>query len=119
MAFPGAHRTAGRRRRQQQRNFNACNTLGRPLGLARSLARSPVSARRYPAAQRKEQRPGDIRRAPAKKRKRYIYIGGGIVAVVLTSVALTRLEPAAPSVDRAAIFPDTVKRGPMLRQVRG
>lgn len=61
----------------------------------------------------------DIPRAPAKKRKRYIYIGGGIVAVVLTSVALTRLEPAAPSVDRAAIFPDTVKRGPMLRQVRG
>lgn len=61
----------------------------------------------------------DIPRAPAKKRKRYIYIGAGIVVVVLTSVALTRLEPAAPTVDRAAVFPDTVKRGPMLRQVRG
>ena len=61
----------------------------------------------------------DIPRAPAKKRKRYIYIGAGIAAVVLTSVALTRLEPAAPTVDRAVVFPDTVKRGPMIRQVRG
>jgi len=39
--------------------------------------------------------------------------------VVLTTVALTRLEPAAPTVDRAVVFPDTVKRGPMIRQVRG
>ncbi len=61
----------------------------------------------------------DIPRAPAKKRKRYIYIGAGIAAVVLTTVALTRLEPAAPTVDRAVVFPDTVKRGPMIRQVRG
>lgn len=61
----------------------------------------------------------DIPRAPARKRKRYVYIGAGIVAVVLTSVALNRLEPAAPSVDRAAVFTDTVKRGPMIRQVRG
>src|SRR5690606_31819458 len=119
MAFPGAHRTAGRRRRQQQRNFNACNTLGQPLGLARSLARRPFSARRYPAAKGKEHGPVDIPRAPAKKRKRYIYIGAGIAAVVLTTVALTRLEPAAPTVDRAVVFPDTVKRGPMIRQVRG
>jgi len=61
----------------------------------------------------------DIPRAPAKKRKRYVYIGAGIAAVVLTSLALTRLEPAAPTVDRAVVFTDTVKRGPMVRQVRG
>ena len=62
----------------------------------------------------------DIPRAPTnKKRKRYIYIGASIVAVVLTTMALRRLEPAPPSVDRNVVFTDTVKRGPMLRQVRG
>ena len=62
----------------------------------------------------------DIPRAPTnKKRKRFIYIGTGIVAVVLTTVALRWLEPAPPSVDRDVVFTDTVKRGPMLRQVRG
>jgi HlyD family secretion protein len=61
----------------------------------------------------------DIPRAPARRRKRYIYIGAGVVAAVLTSLALTRLEPAPPTVDRAVVFTDTVKRGPMVRQVRG
>ena len=32
---------------------------------------------------------------------------------------LSRLRPAAPSVDRATIWPDEVKRGPMVREVRG
>jgi len=32
---------------------------------------------------------------------------------------VSRLEPAAPTVDRATVWIDTVKRGPMLRQVRG
>ena len=32
---------------------------------------------------------------------------------------MSRLKPAAPSVDRAAVWIDTVKRGPMLRLVRG
>ncbi|MGH9724425.1 MAG: efflux RND transporter periplasmic adaptor subunit, partial [Candidatus Acidiferrales bacterium] len=34
-------------------------------------------------------------------------------------VALARLKPAAPSVERATVWTDTVKRGPMLREVRG
>jgi HlyD family secretion protein len=33
--------------------------------------------------------------------------------------ALSKLEPAAPSVERSAVFIDTVKRGPMLVDVRG
>jgi HlyD family secretion protein len=40
-------------------------------------------------------------------------------AVILISVAVSRLKPAAPSVDRATVWIDTVKRGEMLRQVRG
>lgn len=60
----------------------------------------------------------DIVRAPKPKRGRYIAIAGGLVAVVGVSVALTRLEPAAPSVERATLWVDTVKKGTMLRQVR-
>jgi HlyD family secretion protein len=46
------------------------------------------------------------------------------VAIVLTAVGgiswyVSRLKPAAPTVDRATVWIDTVKRGPMLRQVRG
>jgi len=60
----------------------------------------------------------DIVRAPRPKRGRYVAIAGGIVAIVAVSVALTRLEPAAPSVDRATLWIDTVRRGTMVRQVR-
>lgn len=55
----------------------------------------------------------------AKRRKRILY--GSIAAVVLIgiTVLLARLKPAAPSVDANLLWPDTVKRGQMLRQVRG
>jgi HlyD family secretion protein len=64
----------------------------------------------------------DIARPEAKRQKqirRYIYAAGGILLVVLITGALSRLKPAAPSVDRATVWTDTVKRGPMLREVRG
>jgi multidrug efflux pump subunit AcrA (membrane-fusion protein) len=54
-----------------------------------------------------------------KRIRRYAYAGGGLLLAVIATVALSRLKPAAPSVDRATIFTDTVKRGPMLRDVRG
>jgi len=60
----------------------------------------------------------DIPREPPKKRKKYIYGGIGVVAVVVVTVALGRLEPAAPSVDRGLVFTDTVRRGTLLREVR-
>ena len=51
--------------------------------------------------------------------RRVIY---SLLAVLLLSVVtygLSKLEPAAPAVERATVFIDEVKRGPMLRQVRG
>lgn len=61
----------------------------------------------------------DIPREPPKKRKRYVYGGAVVAAVVGAFVALGNLKPAAPSVDRATVYMDSVQRGTMVRQVRG
>ena len=61
----------------------------------------------------------DIPREPPSKKKRYIIGGAAIVVVVIITAALGRLEPAAPPVDRATLMIDTVRRGEMVRQVRG
>src|SRR3984885_8676178 len=64
----------------------------------------------------------DISRPDIKKKKmRQQWIVGGCAVIALAVIAffVTRLKPAAPEVDRATIFTDTVKRGPLLRQVRG
>ncbi|HEV3056912.1 MAG TPA: HlyD family efflux transporter periplasmic adaptor subunit [Vicinamibacterales bacterium] len=64
----------------------------------------------------------DIARPSNARKKRIrqaLYAGVGLLAVVLVSVGLSRLKPAAPTVERAVVWPDTVKRGPMVRQVRG
>src|SRR5688572_28897563 len=61
----------------------------------------------------------DIPRPSTKKRGRWI-IGVAIaLLLVVTSVALSRLEPAAPTVEAAGVWRDTVERGTMVRQVRG
>src|SRR3569832_2194203 len=64
----------------------------------------------------------DIRRddLKVKKRRRQILIGAGVaIAVLAASVGVARLKPAAPQVERASVWLDTVKRGEMLREVRG
>jgi HlyD family secretion protein len=65
----------------------------------------------------------DIARSPEVKRKkqirRIIYGVVALVAIVLITVGVSRLRPAAPGVDKATVWVDTVKRGPMIRQVRG
>jgi len=61
----------------------------------------------------------DIKRAPKGKKKRNIYIGIGAIALFLVTFLLSRLEPAAPTVDRNVIVEGTVQRGEMVRQVRG
>jgi HlyD family secretion protein len=55
----------------------------------------------------------------ARRKKRIVYGLLAAIAVIGITVALSRLKPAAPSVDRNLVWIDTVKRGPMLRQVRG
>jgi len=54
-----------------------------------------------------------------KKIRRIIYAAVGLAVVLVISVGLSRLKPAAPTVDKSTIWTDTVKRGPMLREVRG
>jgi HlyD family secretion protein len=63
------------------------------------------------------QRPASV--AQAKKRKQITFGVVGLVVIALVSVFLARLQPAAPTVERATVWVDTVKRGPMVRQVRG
>jgi len=55
-----------------------------------------------------------------KRRRRRLLLGATAVAVIgLITVGLSKLQPAAPSVEKGSIWMDTVKRGQMLRQVRG
>ena len=65
----------------------------------------------------------DVARDPAilkRRRLRQVILAvlAGIV-VLAVSVALARMEPAAPSVERATVLEDVVKRGSIIRQVRG
>jgi HlyD family secretion protein len=65
----------------------------------------------------------DIARSPdvarRKKLRRILYGAVALVVIILITVAVSRLKPAAPSVDRSVVWIDTVKRGDMVRQVRG
>jgi HlyD family secretion protein len=63
------------------------------------------------------QRPASVARQ--KKLRRIAFGVAALLMVGLVSVVLGRLEPAAPTVERATVWVDTVKRGSMLRQVRG
>lgn len=51
--------------------------------------------------------------------KRIVYIALILIAVPLITWGLSRLKPAAPEVELATVWPDTVRRGPMVREVRG
>jgi HlyD family secretion protein len=54
-----------------------------------------------------------------KRRRQIVLFGAGAVLVVAVSIGVMRLKPAAPSVERGTVWTDLVKRGSMLRQVRG
>ena len=62
------------------------------------------------------QRPSNAR---AKKIRRIIYASIALVSITGVTYGVTRLRPAAPAVDKATIWTDEVKRGPMIRDVRG
>jgi HlyD family secretion protein len=65
----------------------------------------------------------DIQRDPAilkrKKLRHALYAAVGVLIVIGVSIALARMEPAAPTVERATVLTDTVKRGSIIRQHRG
>ena len=57
--------------------------------------------------------------AKKKRRRRILLASGGALALIAITFALSQLKPAVPGVDRSTVWIDTVKRGPMVREVRG
>jgi HlyD family secretion protein len=57
--------------------------------------------------------------AKKKRIRRILWGSAALVAIVLISVAVSRLKPAAPTVDRAVVWIDSVKQGNLVVQVRG
>ena len=55
----------------------------------------------------------------SKLRKQWIVAGVAVVVLAAAAFFVMRLKPAAPVVERSTVWTDTVKRGPLLRQVRG
>lgn len=64
----------------------------------------------------------DVKREGVAKRRRIKFVILGLLLAAGVGYAgfrISKLEPAAPSVDFATLWPDTVKRGPMVRDVKG
>jgi multidrug resistance efflux pump len=61
----------------------------------------------------------DIVRTPQKSNRKAYIIGGTVALVAVSTALLSRLEPAAPTVERAAVLIDSVRRGDVVREVRG
>src|ERR1700757_812890 len=64
----------------------------------------------------------DVPRKGAARARLIRRIGIGValaIAIPSITIALRRLQPAAQSVERSTVWPDTVKRGEMIRNVRG
>ncbi len=61
----------------------------------------------------------DVPRQQPRRRRKPLLIAAGLLAVALTTLGLAQLRPAAPQVERATLWLDTVRRGPMVRQVHG
>src|SRR5258708_19872431 len=61
-------------------------------------------------------RPSEARK---KKIRRILYVSIAVIVVAGISLGVSKLKPAAPTVDGAVVWRETVKRGSMLRQVRG
>ena len=57
--------------------------------------------------------------AQKRRRRNIVIAAAGVLLIAAISLGLSRLSPAAPSVERQTVWIDTVQRGSMLRQVRG
>jgi HlyD family secretion protein len=53
-----------------------------------------------------------------RKRRLIAWSGSAVLILLAAAFAVARLKPASPTVDRSTIWTDTVKRGPLVRQVR-
>jgi HlyD family secretion protein len=79
-------------------------TIVRPAGFASNLSSMDVPR---------------VGIAAKKRKRRIIVIGVSALGLLVATIGISRLKPAVPSVDRSTVWVDTVKRGPMTRQVRG
>ncbi|MEP6989813.1 MAG: biotin/lipoyl-binding protein, partial [bacterium] len=61
----------------------------------------------------------DIARSPRTKTRRNLFIGGGVAALVAVTAWTLTLEPASQTVERSAVLIDSVRRGDVVREVRG
>jgi len=61
----------------------------------------------------------DIQRAPVKNRRRLWQVGIAVAVILLVTLVLSSLKPAAPTIEGGTPWIDSVRRGEMLREVRG
>src|SRR3989304_842028 len=61
----------------------------------------------------------DIVRASQKKTRRNLLIGAGVLALVLITVWTLSLDPASQAIERSAVLIDSVRKGAVVREVRG
>jgi multidrug resistance efflux pump len=61
----------------------------------------------------------DVPRITKKKPKRVLLLGGGALASALIAIFVAKVDPAVPAVDRDGVALDTVRLGPLVREVRG
>jgi HlyD family secretion protein len=57
--------------------------------------------------------------ARARRRRRFLVLAGSLLVLAVVTFGLAQLKPAAPTMEKSTVYLDTVKRGEMLRQVRG
>src|SRR5215470_12965423 len=90
--------------------------LATRIGAAAARTEYPVPSTDSEACFMDIARPDQTRR---KRIRRTVYGISALTVVLLITVGVSRLKPAAPGVERATVWIDSVKRGPMLRDVRG
>lgn len=65
----------------------------------------------------------DVVRSPRVARQRRVWRwaagGAGLLALGVATLSFERLQPAMPTLEKASVWTDTVRRGPMVRQARG
>src|SRR5512144_2750728 len=61
----------------------------------------------------------DIARTPPRRTRRNLMIAGGVVTLVAITAWTLTLEPASQTIERSAVLIDSVRRGDVVREVRG